>query len=71
MFADIITVFASHQDIEAVKKAVGEYERSSTLTKAKVCGSVLGRVAIPFQGPSAGVTDPSAFSGCGSGPTSN
>ena len=41
------------------------------LTKAKVCGSVLGGVAILFQGPSARVTDPSASSECGSGPTSN
>ena len=58
-----------------MKKAVGEYERNtgarSTLTKAKVCGSVLGWVAMTFQGPSAGVTDPSVSSGCGSGPTSN
>ena len=30
------------------------------MTKAKVCGSVLGGVAILFLGPSAGVTDPSA-----------
>ena len=43
----------------------------SILTKAKVCGSVLGGVAILFQGPSAGVADPSASSGCGLGPTSN
>ena len=39
-------------------------------TKTKVCGSVLGGVAIPFQGPSDGVTDPSACSECGLGPTS-
>ena len=75
-FADDITVFVSHRlDIKAVKKAVSEYERlqepRSILTKAKVCGSVLGGVAILFRGPSAGVTDPSASSGCGSGPTSN
>ena len=43
----------------------------SILTKAKVCGSVLGGVAILFQGPSAGVTDPSASLGCGLGPTSD
>ena len=30
-----------------------------------------GQIAIPFQCPSAGVTDPSATLGCGSGPTSN
>ena len=58
-----------------MKKAVSEYERIAgakvNLTKAKVCGSVLGGVAILYQGPSAGVTDPSASSGCGSGPTSN
>ena len=75
-FADDITVFVSRRlDIKAVKKAVGEYEwlqeTRSILTKAKVCGSVLGGVAILFQGPSAGVTDPSASLGCGSGPTSN
>ena len=70
-FADDITVFVYRRlDIKTVKKAVGEYERS-ILTKAKVFGSVLGGVAIPFQGPSAGVTDPSPSSGCGSGPTSN
>ena len=41
------------------------------ISKAKVCGSVLGGVAILFQGPSAGVTDPSASSGYVLGPTSN
>ena len=46
-------------------------EPRSILTKAKVCGSVLEGVAILFQGHSAGVTDPSASLGCGSGPTSN
>ena len=40
----------------------------SILTKAKVCGLVLGGVAILFQGPSAGVTDPSASSGVWFGP---
>ena len=75
-FADDITVFVSRRlDIRAVKKALastsGLQEPRSTLTKAKVCGSVLGRIAISFQGPAAGVTDPSASSGCGSGPTSN
>ena len=44
---------------------------SQCLYPAKVCGSVLGGVAILSQGPSAGVTDASASSGCGSGPTSN
>ena len=38
--------------------------------KWRFCVSVLGGVAIPFQGPSAGVTDPSASSGCSSGLTS-
>ena len=75
-FADDITVFASRRlDIKAVKKVVGEYEQIAgakvNLTKAKVCGSLFGGVAIPFQGPSAGVTDPSTSSGCGSGPTFN
>ena len=68
-FADDITVFVS-LDIKAVKKAVDEYERIAgakvNFDKSKVCGSVLGEVVIPFQGPSAGVTDPSASSGCGS-----
>ena len=49
----------------------GLQEPRSILTKAKVCGSVLGGIAILFQSPSAGVTDPSASSGCGWGPTSN
>ena len=35
-------------------------EPRSILTKAKVCGSVLGGIAILFQGP--GVTEPSASS---------
>ena len=75
-FADNITVFASHHlGIEAVKKAVGEYELIAgvkvILTKAKVCSSVLGLVAILFQGPSAGATNLSASSRCGSGSTSN
>ena len=71
-FADDITVFVSSRlDIKAVKKAVSEYEPRSILTKAKVSGSVLGGVAILFRGRSAGVTDPSASLGCGSGPTSN
>ena len=75
-FADDITEFVSRRlDIKAVKRWLASTNRfqepKSTLTKAKVCGSVLGRVAIPYQGPSAGVTDPSASSGCGSSPTSN
>ena len=40
----------------------------SILTKAKVCGLALGGVAILFQGPSAGVTDPSTSSGVWFGP---
>ena len=48
-----------------------EQEPRSILTEAKVCGSVFGEVAIPFQGLSAGVTDPSESSGCGSCPTFN
>ena len=75
-FADDVTVFVSRlRDIEAVKEAVVEYERIAgakvNLTKAKVCGLVLGGVAILFQGPSAGVTDPPASLGCGLGSTSN
>ena len=75
-FADDFTVFVSRrQDIEAVKEAVVEYERITgakvNFDKAKVCGSDLGGVAILFQGPSAGVTNPSASSGCGLGPNSN
>ena len=41
------------------------------MTKAKACSPVPGRVGIHFQGSSAGVTDLSASSECGSGPTSN
>ena len=72
-FADDVTVFASRrQRIEAVKEAVVEYERIAgakvNFEKAKVCGLVLGGVALLFQGPSAGVRDPSASSGCGLGP---
>ena len=75
-FADDITVFVSRRlDIEAVKEAVVGYEwiagAKVNFDKTKVCSSVLGRVAILFHGPSTGVTDPSASSGCGSGPTSN
>ena len=72
-FADDITVFVSRRlDIKRrLSNTSGLQEPRSILTKAKVCGSVLGGVAILFQGPSAGVTDPSASSGCGSGPTSN
>ena len=75
-FADDVAVFVSRcQDIEAVKEAVVKYERIAgakvNFDKAKVCGSVLGGVAILFQGPSAGVTNPSASSGCGLGPASN
>ena len=72
-FADDITIFVSRRlDIKALKKAVGEYE---WIVKAKVnfdksegLRSELGWIAIPFQGPSAGATYPSASSGCGSGP---
>ena len=46
-------------------------EPRSIFTKAKISGSVLGGVAIPFQGPSAGVMDPSTSSRCGLGLTSN
>ena len=56
-----------------MKKAVAEYERIAgvKVTKAKVCSLVPGRVGIPCQGPPAGMTNPSASSGCGSGPNSN
>ena len=58
-----------------MKKVVGEFERIAR-TKVnfdKSGGLLLGAwgVAMPFQGPSAGVTDPSAPSGYGSSPTSN
>ena len=43
----------------------------SILIRAKVCGWVPGGVTFLCQGPSAGVTDSSASSGCGSGPASN
>ena len=71
-FADDITSFVSRRlDIKAVNKSVTEQEPRSILTKAKFCGSVPGGVAIPCQSHSAGVTDPSASSGYGSGPTSS
>ena len=76
-FADDITVFVSRRlDIKAVKKAVGEYERiaGAKVNLDKSEGLQLGAwrgIAIPFQGPSTGMTDPSASSGCGSSPTSN
>ena len=40
----------------------------STFTRTKVCGWVLGGGASPCQGPSTGVTDPSASSGVWFGP---
>ena len=48
----------------------------SILTKVKACGWVAGGgggggAAFPCQGPSAGVTVPSASFGCGSGPASS
>ena len=65
----MISVFISRRrDIKVVKKAVGEYEQ---IARAKVNFDKIGGVAIPFQVPSAGVIDPSASSGCESGPTSN
>ena len=73
-FADVVTVFVSRlQDIEAVKEAVVEYERiaGAKVNFDKSEGLRLGGVAILFQGPSAGVTDPSASLGCGLVPTSN
>ena len=75
-FADDITVFVSRRlDIRAVKKAVSEYERivGAKVNFDKSEGLRLGacEVAIPFQGPSAGVTDLSTSSGCGPAPTSN
>ena len=75
-FAYDITVFESRRlDIKAVKKAVGEYERIAGV-KVKFDKSEslwLGAwgSAIPFQGPSAGVTDPSASSEYSSGLTSS
>ena len=43
----------------------------STLTRAKICGWVLGRGAALCQAFSAGVTDPFAYLECGSDLTSN
>ena len=75
VFADDITVFVSRcLDINSGKKAVGGYERiagAKVLTKAKVCCSVLGGVAVLFHGPSVGVTGLSTSLGCVSGLTSN
>ena len=75
-FADDVTVFVSRrQDIEAVKEAVVEYEQiaGAKVNFDKSEGLRLGawRGNNTLQGPSAGVTDPSASSGCGLGPTSN
>ena len=75
-FADDITVFVSRSlDIKAVKEAVVEYERiaGAKVNFNKSEGLRLGawRGSNTLQVPSAGVTDPSASSGCGSGPTSN
>ena len=70
-FADDITVFVSRRlDIKAVKEAVVEYERiaGAKVNFDKSEGLRLGawRGSNTLQGPSAGVTDPSASSGCGS-----
>ena len=63
--ADNIPVFVSRRsDIKAVKKC---HLPKSILIRAKVCGWVLGGVAFPCQDSSAGVTNPSASSVCGSG----
>ena len=75
-FADNITVFVSHRvGMKAVKEAVVGYERiaGAKVNFDKSEGLRFGawRVAIPFKGPFAGVTDPSASLGCGSGLTSN
>ena len=65
-FADDMTVFIfRHLDIKAVKKAVSEYER---IAGAKVNFDKSKGLLLE---PSVGVTNPSAFLGCGSGPTSN
>ena len=62
-FPDDIAVFVSRRlDIKAVKEAVGKYER---IAEAMVNFEGL------WLGAWRGVTDPSAFSGCGSGLTSN
>ena len=56
-------------DILAVKKVVERYEEVAgakiNFGQRKVCARVLGGVASACQGHSAGVTDPSASSGCG------
>ena len=67
-FADDITVFVSRRlDLKAVTKAGGEYE---LIPGAKINFDKSEGLRL-FQGPSAGVTDPSASSWCGSGPTFN
>ena len=69
-FDDDITVFV---DILADKKAVERYEKvaGAKVNFEKSQGLRLGawRGASPYQGPSTGVTDPSASSGCGSDQT--
>ena len=75
-FADDITVFVSRRlDIIAVKMAVEKYEKvaGAKVNFDKSEGLRLGAWwwgAFPCQGPSAGVMDPSASSGCASGTTS-
>ena len=74
-FADYITVFVSSSlDIIAVK-AVEKYEKvaGAKVNLHKSEGLRLGawRAALSYQGPSAGVTVPSASLGCGSGPASS
>ena len=74
--ADDITVFVSRcLDIKAVKKAVARYEQiaRAKINYGKSEGLRLGawRGGFPYPDLSAGVTDPFASSGYGSGPTSN
>ena len=60
------SLYPAALDIKAVKKAVGEYEQ---IAGAKVnFDKSKGLRHGAWRG---GVTDPSASSGCGSGPTSN
>ena len=59
----------------AVKTVVERYKKMSVprsiLIRVKVCGWVPGAMVFSWQGLSAGVTDPSESSECGSGPASN
>ena len=75
-YADGITAFVFRQsDMKTVRKVIERYEEVAKINFDKIlqlqfCSWVSGGVALPCLNLSAGVTDPSAFSSCGLGPTS-